>query len=172
MNPNYDQFYNSSNSLLNNPVRQSGVLFDAQYQVQATRVRLTNLIGISGTSVSNAGTVANGQAATFTTQLTPRQKNNSNNRNMAIPYVAIYEGTGPVGGTHFGSTQLFPVLGSGETPDKVRFASGFDWHLWSQGSTQTSLYKVTIYNNSGSSIIIYGVSQWQYVMNNGGISGQ
>lgn len=166
--PNYDKYFNDPASPINNPTKQPGINFDAQFEVQTSRARISNLVQISG-SATGQFTVGTGSALTFNVNIArsrnPSQINLNSTRNMGIANIAVYEGT-----IDHGSTQIYPSLGTSVPYNKFIAWGGPDWQRWS-GSTSLSVFSVTIINsNAGTTANIFVVGQYQFIQNNSGTS--
>lgn len=168
LNIPYDQYFNNPASPLNNPTKQPGIRFDAQYELQTSKARISNLVQISG-SATGQFTCGTGAALTFNVNIArsrnPSQVNLNSTRNMGIANIAVYEGT-----SDHGSVQIYPSLGTSIAYNKFNAWGGPDWQRWS-GSTSTSVFSVTIVNmNAGTTANIFVVGQYQFVQNNAGTS--
>ncbi len=148
-------------SVFNKPAL-SGMTFDAQNEVQKSRQRYSGLVGTTSISAAS-GNVGTGNISVYTTWITPKIRANTN---LAIPFVAIYEGTSAVG-----SMQIYPNIGAGIAAGKFQFTSGFDLLNWETNGTypgQTN-FVVQIYNvGGGTTANIYAQSQWKFTANNSG----
>lgn len=165
---NYDEYFNNPASPINNPTKEPGIRFDAQFEPQMSKARISNLIQISG-SATGQFTCGTGSALTFNVNIArsrnPSQVNLNSTRNMGVANIAVYEGT-----TDHGSMQIYPSLGTAHAYNKYIAWGGADWQRWS-GSTSTSIYSVTIVNNNaGTTANIFVVGQYQFVQNNSGSS--
>lgn len=164
MSDNYDEYFNNTNSVINNPVRGSGMDFDAQYTIQSRNVKLSGLLKYSNYSTAT-GAIPNQGAVFGQIVLTPASGMFAPNNGVAgFPLIDIYEGTSVVG-----SMQIFPQIGSGISPkNKFTCTAGFEYSAStpSSGTPNAIMYAITIFNNSGTTANVFVESQWKFIQNN------
>jgi len=122
---------NDPKSLMNTRIKKVvGPTFNMAYQVQSDRVN-TSKINVESFIVkseygSATGSFAAGSVLPFSTTLsyvTPNVKY----KMFAIPYIAIYEGTGTIA-----ANQIYPVTGGSVTYGRYRVQCDFDLATWDE----------------------------------------
>lgn len=143
----------SVNNLLNSNQRVIGVNFDANYEVQTKRVRISNFIYNAGTA-SAVGGIPDASSVTISIGLSPNMST-PNQKNFGVPYAAIYIGTSANAGS-----QVYPRYGTGIANNKFNIHSGFDYHNW---NGTNSVFRINMENNSGGSVNIFAVANWKVI---------
>lgn len=155
------------------PARQQytpGIQFDALYEVQARRVRASQvvnnqLVQFSG-GATGSGTIAASGTTTVTTDLSPTSIY-VNQYIQGNPMVAIYEGTAAVG-----SMQIYPAVGAGISAGKFVCQSGYDYRRWNTtlGTAAVDTFTVTVRSTAGTTANLYVETRWRYVQNNAALA--
>lgn len=141
------------------PPKIMGINFDTEYEVQTRAINTSNF-GNNGFIDFSAGaegtsSIAAGTRAVLTTTLTPDPKIPDIYTNFAIPFISIYEGANGSDAT----TQFYPGQGSGIAANKLIIMSGYDKAAI---NSNNSVFRVTMYNNIGTTINIFFTVQWKY----------
>lgn len=157
---NYDQYLNKVDSLPNQGFGSvmTRIEFGASHDVQVRNLQASNLVKTSPAGTAQGSGFNTGVSFKITTTLTSKNSTPFT-RIMGIPYVAVYVGTAAVG-----SQQIYPSYGNGILNSQYVVSSGFDYSAWT-GSN--AIFRVNVENNSGSTIAVFAVAQWQ-ILNNGG----
>lgn len=147
---------NSSLAVKRQPLIK-GVEFDQRYEIQTRDIK-ASLVHISNEAAS-IGTVSNGTHIVYTTTLSPEL---SYQNSIIAGWVSeeIYQGTVAIG-----SMMIFPAPGSGIAADSWRSSSGY---RQLGGSEINHRFQVMIYNNTGATGTVIGISKWKYIQNGGG----
>lgn len=135
------------------PIRYPDVTY-----VRTSRIQSESLVGVSEVATAS-GTVGSSNRAILTTTLSP-STSLPNTRNMAVPFITIYEGTSAVG-----SMQLYPGQGAGISAGKFPTDSGYDYAAY---NGTNSVFRVSIFNSTGTTANIYAITQWKFIQNNFG----
>lgn len=144
--------------------RIQGLDFDSQYEVQTNRVKTGKLESkglIENSSTETAtGAFTTGQSVTLETTLGPAGGVDQSIVNMAIPYVAMYQGT-----IAQSAYQFYPSIGGSISTGQYITSGGFDWHTY---DGTTSVFKVYAENVSAGSVDILAKVQWKFIANTSG----
>lgn len=145
-------------SIPGRPLNPTGMQFDSQYEVQTNSVLASSFVNngfIDLSDISTAsGTLAIGSQFVLNVTLSPDNPP-PGYLNFGVPLVSIYEGTSIIG-----SMEFYPRSGGGQpSTDKFHIYSGLSWN---QTNGTNSVFSLTCWNNSGSAVPFYIVTQWKY----------
>lgn len=148
------------------PTKQAPWIFGFNQKIQTNRgkfsvINIQNAAMLSNNAV-NYGTFANGSVLFLSTTLTP-QSPHGTEINLAVPYVAIYQGS--FVNSFDPNFQIFPTIGGSVTPFSYSVQGNTDWHLY---NGTTSAWGGAILNNTGATGTISFVTQWKYLNINSG----
>ncbi len=165
----YDQYFNRPNPLGTQPQAVSGMVFDSTTEVQTKRIPASASIGTSGLD-SVSFTLGTKAGENIIATINPK---NYKNMTMAIPMVALYEGT-----SADKTNQIWPLSSHASQNNNFKIIAGYDYQEWS-APTQippgtipiytNTVFSMSILNeNAGTTANIFGLFQWKYMTARGG----